>query len=282
MRNDIENFISRDDFNLKGICYLDHAGTTLPSKQLLKDVFEELSTQNMGNPHSFGEFSNFSNMVISAARDMVLSSINAESSQYSVLFTSGATESCELVAESFPWSKKSVYCYPMCAHTSVLGIRHFADNVLSLPTTSFRHSGLNVAHKQNCVHQLNDIGHYNLVTVAGESNFCGYKADLNYMSELFARRSMSTWMNLQEDRNVVAGDITDETLAGEWLWLLDAAKLMATSPFDISSLPEKGRPHFIALSFYKIFGYPSGLGALLVRRDVSHLLQKRYFQQTLA
>ena len=32
-----------------------------------------------------------------------------------------------------------------------------------------------------------------------------------------------------------------------------------------------------ALSFYKIFGYPTGLGALLVRRDALPLLRKRYF-----
>ena len=31
------------------------------------------------------------------------------------------------------------------------------------------------------------------------------------------------------------------------------------------------------LSFYKIFGYPCGLGALVVKRDVLPLLQKRYF-----
>ena len=31
------------------------------------------------------------------------------------------------------------------------------------------------------------------------------------------------------------------------------------------------------MSFYKIFGYPSGLGALLVRKDVLPLLRKTYF-----
>lgn len=32
-----------------------------------------------------------------------------------------------------------------------------------------------------------------------------------------------------------------------------------------------------ALSYYKIFGYPTGLGALLVRRDALPLLRKRFF-----
>lgn len=32
-----------------------------------------------------------------------------------------------------------------------------------------------------------------------------------------------------------------------------------------------------ALSYYKIFGYPTGLGALLVRRTAMPWLQKSYF-----
>ena len=32
-----------------------------------------------------------------------------------------------------------------------------------------------------------------------------------------------------------------------------------------------------ALSYYKIFGYPTGLGALLVRKDALKCLRKRYF-----
>lgn len=32
-----------------------------------------------------------------------------------------------------------------------------------------------------------------------------------------------------------------------------------------------------ALSYYKIFGYPTGLGALLVRKRAMSLLRKRYF-----
>ena len=32
-----------------------------------------------------------------------------------------------------------------------------------------------------------------------------------------------------------------------------------------------------ALSYYKVFGYPTGLGALLVRKDALKCLGKRYF-----
>ncbi|KAL6753288.1 pyridoxal phosphate-dependent transferase [Haematococcus lacustris] len=48
----------------------------------------------------------------------------------------------------------------------------------------------------------------------------------------------------------------------QWLLLLDAAKSCATAPPDLSSCPAD----FVVMSYYKVFGYPTGLGALLVRR----------------
>eukprot|EP00897_Mesotaenium_endlicherianum_P001042 jgi/Mesen1/10939/ME000095S10267 len=56
--------------------------------------------------------------------------------------------------------------------------------------------------------------------------------------------------------------------------LLDAAKACASSPPDLTLFPAD----FVALSFYKIFGYPTGLGALLVRKDAAEVLRgKAYF-----
>ena len=55
----------------------------------------------------------------------------------------------------------------------------------------------------------------------------------------------------------------------KWKVLLDAAKL-ACSPgeLDLSICPAD----FTVVSFYKIFGYPTGLGALLVRHDAAPLI----------
>jgi molybdenum cofactor sulfurtransferase len=34
------------------------------------------------------------------------------------------------------------------------------------------------------------------------------------------------------------------------------------------------QPDFVVFSFYKMLGYPTGLGALLIRRRVAHLLNR--------
>lgn len=57
--------------------------------------------------------------------------------------------------------------------------------------------------------------------------------------------------------------------------VLDAASYVSTSPLDLSS--PLTTPHFVTLSFYKLFGFPTGLGALLVRKDCAGLLSKAYY-----
>lgn len=61
---------------------------------------------------------------------------------------------------------------------------------------------------------------------------------------------------------------------GRWFVLADAAKAAATSEVDLSG---RHRPDFLSLSFYKMMGHPTGLGALVVRREAASQLQKRGF-----
>lgn len=56
--------------------------------------------------------------------------------------------------------------------------------------------------------------------------------------------------------------------------LLDAAALASTAPLDLSDAATA--PDFVALSFYKIFGFPN-VGALIVRKDSAHVLQNRKY-----
>lgn len=55
--------------------------------------------------------------------------------------------------------------------------------------------------------------------------------------------------------------------------ILDAASFVSTNPLDLSILD----PDFVSISFYKIFGYPTGLGALIVKNSSLKCLKRPYF-----
>ena len=55
--------------------------------------------------------------------------------------------------------------------------------------------------------------------------------------------------------------------------LLDAAAYLPTSRLSLRGW----RPEFVALSFYKLFGLPTGLGALVARRDALARLRRPWF-----
>ncbi|XP_071100767.1 molybdenum cofactor sulfurase-like [Haliotis cracherodii] len=96
----------------------------------------------------------------------------------------------------------------------------------------------------------------NLFAYPAQSNFSGKKYPLSWI-----------------DR-VQQGDMGFQSkLPGKWYVVLDAASYVSTCKLDLKQY----KPDFVTLSFYKIFGFPTGLGALLVRADAAPLLHKRYF-----
>ena len=58
-----------------------------------------------------------------------------------------------------------------------------------------------------------------------------------------------------------------------WDVLLDAAAFTATNRLDLG----RWGPDFVSQSFYKIFGYPTGVGCLLARRDALARLRRPWF-----
>lgn len=95
----------------------------------------------------------------------------------------------------------------------------------------------------------------NLIAFPGQCNFSGIK----YSLEL---------INLLESTSY-----GEKYGPGRWHVLFDAAAYTPTNPLDLSKYPAS----FVVMSFYKIFGFPTGLGALLVRNDVAGLMRKNYF-----
>lgn len=54
---------------------------------------------------------------------------------------------------------------------------------------------------------------------------------------------------------------------------LDTAAYVPSSPLDLSTV----KPDFLSISFYKMFGFPTGIGALIVRKDALERLRRPWF-----
>ena len=58
-----------------------------------------------------------------------------------------------------------------------------------------------------------------------------------------------------------------------WDVLLDAAAFVPTNRLDLA----RWHPDFVPISFYKIFGYPTGVGALIARKSALRKLHRPWF-----
>ena len=262
---------------------MDHAGATLYCRSQLDAYHKELFTTLYGNPHSHNESSGITSNAIEQSHDLVLNHFNTDRDAYSVVFTAGCTASLKLLAECFPWSagsglaptggrfvytgdhighnadapaehRKSLFCYLEDDHTSVLGIREVAI-VRGADVVCFREQDITQSNSPRG--EKSDPVIHNLLAFPAQSNFSGRKYPLQWV------------------KDIPSGKVTIKNLliSGDMLILLDAASLVSTSPLDLTLFPA----HFVTVSFYKMFGFPTGLGALLVRNDCADLLQKNYF-----
>ena len=74
---------------------------------------------------------------------------------------------------------------------------------------------------------------------------------------LFAYPAQSNFTGVQHPLEWIA-----QAQARGWDVLLDAAAFAPTNRLDLG----RWQPDFVAISFYKIFGYPTGIGCLLARK----------------
>ncbi|XP_070018899.1 molybdenum cofactor sulfurase isoform X2 [Nicotiana sylvestris] len=263
---------------LNSTVYLDHAGATLYSESQMEAIFKDLNTTVYGNPHSQSSCSLASEDIVAKARQQVLNFFNASPREYSCIFTSGATSALKLVGETFPWSSQSSFMYSVENHNSVLGIREYALSkgaaAFAVDIEESTHLGESESPKSNLkltqhhVQRRSECGElkegttgnaYNLFAFPSECNFSGRKFD-PYLVKVIKEESERILGSSQYGR-------------GCWLVLIDAAKGCATDPADLS----KFKADFVVFSFYKLFGYPTGLGALIVRNDAAKLMKKTYF-----
>lgn len=256
---------AREFGRLAGTVYLDHAGTTLFPQSQITSFMKDLLENVYGNPHSQNISSKLTHDTVEHVRFRILAHFHTSPEDYTVIFTSGSTAALKLVAEAFPWvspgpeGSGSCFCYLTDSHTSVVGMRKItaAMNVTSIPV---RPEDMWSADRQDAAAAEDPAGDPagqppHLFCYPAQSNFSGTRYPLSWIGE------------------VKSGRRRPASRPGKWFVLLDAAAFVGTSPLDLSV----HQADFVPLSFYKIFGFPTGLGALLVNNRSAPLLRKTYF-----
>src|SRR6202158_3470957 len=87
-------------------------------------------------------------------------------------------------------------------------------------------------------------------------------------ANLFAYPAQSNFSGVKHPLEIVA-----KAQSKGWSVLLDAAAFVPTSGLDLTAV----QPDFMTLSFYKMFGHPTGVGALFVRRSALASLKRPWF-----
>jgi selenocysteine lyase/cysteine desulfurase len=227
-----------------GLAYLDYTGAALYPESLVRADAARLEHTVLGNPHSEHGPSRASTEHVDRAREAVLAFLHADPAEYTVVLTANATAACRLVAESFPFVPGSTLLLTADNHNSVNGIREYARSRGATISTIALDEELRLdgAHRALSA----PLRGASLFALPAQSNFSGVRHPLSLIVEAQARG---------------------------FAVLLDAASYVPTMDLRLDEV----HPDFVALSVYKIAGYPSGVGALVARRESLARLQRPYF-----
>src|SRR5256886_10385751 len=228
--------------------YLDYTGGGLYANCQIRDHMELLRNNVFGNPHSLNPTSRAMTELCDQARTSVLKFFNASPDEYTVIFTSNASNALKLVGEAYPFKSDGQFLLLFDNHNSVNGIREFARTkgatITYLPVIP-PELRVEDSHLLSFLKSRSDAGH-NLFAYPAQSNFTGVRHALEWIEEAHARG---------------------------WDGLLDCAAIVPTNRLDLS----KWHPDFVPISFYKMFGYPTGVGCLLARKDALAKLERPWF-----
>jgi molybdenum cofactor sulfurtransferase len=227
--------------------YLDYTGGGIYAESQIRKHQKLLAENVYGNPHSSNPTSLASTELVEHTREYILHFFNADPNEYLAIFTTNASGALKLVGESYPFPNGR-YLLTFDNHNSVNGIREFAYIrgaevtyiPIALPDMRVDASQLDLE-----LARPSKNGH-NLFAYPAQSNFSSVKHPLEWI---------------------------EKAQAHGWDVLLDAAAYVPTNRLDLGVV----KPDFVPISFYKMFGYPTGLGALIARKSALAKLQRPWF-----
>src|SRR4051794_14555615 len=227
--------------------YLDYTGGGVYADSQVSAHAELITGRILGNPHSVSLASLDATTFVESARRAVLDFFRA-AGDYTAIFTLNASGALKHVGESFPFAEGSRFLPTFDNHNSVNGIREFA----SARGATFDYVPLTVPDLRLDRPRLDA-----LLAAADRS-----------VPNLFAFPAQSNFSGVQHPL-----DLVDDAQRAGWSVLLDAAAFVPTNRLDLSVV----KPDFVTVSFYKMFGYPTGVGCLLVRNSALPGLRRPWF-----
>ena len=229
----------------QGVTYLDYTGAPPYPVSIVRADARRLDRAILGNPHSESAASRESTADIDLARTAILKFLNAAPAEYGVALTPNASGACRLVAEAWPFGPRRPLVLSQDNHNSVNGLREFARARGAPAAIIPLDPELRLAGPEGVlVKHARSIG--GLFAFPAQSNFSGVRHSLELVP---LARSLG------------------------YRTLLDAAAFVPTAALDLSRLPVD----FVALSIYKITGYPTGVGALVARHEALAELARPWF-----
>ena len=229
-----------------GEAYLDYTGSGLHADRQVRLHASLLRRRVFGNPHSESGPSRASTDAIEEARHRVLAFFDAPADEWEVVFTANATAALRLVGEGYDFGREGTLVLSADNHNSVNGLREYAaargTRVHYLPLDA----ELRPEEPELHLARLAARGRGGLLAFPAQSNFSGVRHPL--VPGAVARR--------------LGFDV-----------LLDAASFVAAAPLALREV----EADFVCVSFYKLFGYPTGIGALLARREALSRLRRPWF-----
>ncbi|KAJ7749680.1 methyltransferase type 11 [Mycena metata] len=244
-----------------GETFVDYMGGAIYPESLLRVHIDFLSRGVFGNTHSVsnryvissGLACSIQSTTLNSGctRAAVLSFFDASPEEYTVVFTPNASGALKLVGESYPFTPDSTYILACDSHNSVHGIREFARrkgaDVCYIPSTATGGFDVDVARELLAQHQP---------TIPDQA------------PSLFVMTAQSNISNAKNPMSVV-----QEAAGLGYHTVLDAAALAATSTISLRETPVDA----MAISFYKMFGFPTGIGALVARKSFLRRLERPWF-----
>jgi selenocysteine lyase/cysteine desulfurase len=289
-----------------GHVYLDYTGAGVPSDAQIRAHAARLRDHCFGNPHSDSPTSTATTDLVERTRRAILAYFNASPAEYAVVFTPNATGACRLVGEAYRFGPRSRFVLTYDNHNSVNGIREYA-RARGAVTEYVPVTPPELRVDDDTVRAALDRPRPGLagaawrMTLAGPAPWAGRRREARHTATARSgapeagRPTISARLRLPGSasrprpgprRGLFAfpaqSNFTGVRHPLHWIEtahergydvLLDVAAHVPTNRLDLAAV----HPDFVPVSWYKVFGYPTGVGCLIARREALARLRRPWF-----